>query len=125
MIGLQKGITELGGDEGAREKGWPGNLGTGVSSNKGHMRLILRTPKQEPEAVSVDEETGLLPGAQRFLEFRLKILWRPEKDPELRYFLATGSGGERPGRGGLPLRTWNSLLLLKPATRKALVLECP
>lgn len=116
MIGLWKGITELGGDGGARDEGWPGNLGTGVSSNKGHMRLILRTPKQEPEAVSVDEETGLLPGAQRILEFRLKILRRPEKDPELRYFLANGSGGSRPGRGGLPLRTWNSLLLLKPAT---------
>lgn len=72
MISLWQGITELGGDEGAKDEGWPGNLGTGVSSNKGHMRLILRTPKQEPEAVSVDEETGLLPGAQRILEFRLR-----------------------------------------------------
>lgn len=45
-----------------------GDLGTGVSSDKGHMSLNLRTPKQElGEAVNVEGETRPWTGTQRIL----------------------------------------------------------
>lgn len=65
----RRGCAEQGRDEDARDEGYSGNPGPGISSDKEHVRLILRVPKQEPgEAVSVEGETGLLPGAQRILE---------------------------------------------------------